>query len=73
MSQNIGRLPILGSTTRSWSVAENPFGDHECVSGFYAACFDPVTSEHTIESDGFETAVDAWLWIDSLLEQEAAS
>lgn len=59
MSQNIGRLPIIGDTTRSWSVVKNPYGDDPQVAGYAISCYDPVTGEHTIESDLFETSREA--------------
>jgi len=59
MSQNIGRLPVVSDTTRSWSIASNPYGDEPEVAGFAVSCFCPVTREHTIESDIFATAEEA--------------
>ena len=72
MSQNIGRLPILDSTTPSWSVAENPFGDDELVAGYVPVCFDPVTNEHIFAPFSYSLHSEAAKWIEDYIEERMA-
>lgn len=69
MSQNWNRLPIVSDTTRSWSVVRNPYGDEPDVAGWAVSCFDPVTREHTIESDIFATQEEAQAELELILSE----
>lgn len=72
MTQNLGRLPIVSDTTRSWSVVENPFGEEPEVAGWAVSMFDPVTREHSVESDIFATREEAVQELADIFAAEAA-
>ena len=46
----MARLAVI-EPTKTWTIVKNPYGDEPENQGYAVGCFDPVTDEHTIESD----------------------
>lgn len=69
--QNLGRLPIISDTTRSYTVVENSYGsepeDIEIAGGFYVAEHCPVRG-NSIISDGYATAEEARAFLNAIME-----
>lgn len=65
--QNAGRKPIIEDTTRSWTIAENPFGDDPQVCGFMVVCHDPVADGPELIGDLYPTHAQAVAFRDAIL------
>lgn len=53
--------------TKKWTIVKNPHGNEPGQQGYAVGCFDPVTEEHTIESDVYPERHQAENFLDLLL------
>lgn len=61
------RKPII-DPTKTWGIAENPFGDEPEVAGWVVWCYDPITENKTIMSEILDTKAQAEAELRNILE-----